>query len=89
MFKLRQKKKGENYRKRNSPVVRGVGGGGQWKEENRRGAKAGTTPQCFLSLAPRSRNIIVNISPELLAPIQTSASACSGWGCVGGGGVGD
>lgn len=51
---------------------------GQWKEENRRGVKAGTTPQCFLSLAPRSRNIIVNISSELLAPIQTPASACAG-----------
>lgn len=57
---------------------------GQWKEENKRGVKAGTTPQCFLSLAPWSRNIIVNISSELLAPIQTPASACAGGGLAAG-----
>lgn len=76
MFKLKEKKKVEK-RERETPG--GEGGVGQWKEENRRGEKAGTTPQCFLSLAPRSRNIIVNISSELLAPIQASVSGCAGW----------
>lgn len=47
------------------------GGLGGWlKEESRRRVKAGTTPQCFLTLAPQSKNIIVNISSELLALIQ-------------------
>lgn len=47
-----------------------------WGEENRRGVKVGTAPQCFLLLAPQRRNIIVNISSELLALIQTLAAVC-------------
>lgn len=65
----RESKKGRTTERKTPRAEGGVVG--QWKEENRRGVKAGTTPQCFLSLAPRSRNIIVNISSELLAPIQT------------------
>lgn len=41
-------------------------------------AKAGTSPQHFLTLEPQSTNVIVNIGSELLAPVQTPASACAG-----------
>lgn len=48
------------------------------KEENKSGVKAGTTPQYFLSQAPQSGNIIVDISSELLTTIQTPVSVWAG-----------